>query len=50
MQQIAEVPKDIRKFLKVTRLDNRSSKGVHDKKKKSANVTVLKLAPQTWKI
>lgn len=44
LQQIAQVPKEIRKFFKVTRLDNRSSKCMHDKKRKSANVSRPKVS------
>lgn len=34
MQQIAEVPKEVRKFFNVTRLDNGSGKGMNDRNKK----------------
>lgn len=44
LQQIVEVPKEIREFLKVTRFDNRFSKGRHDQKRKSANVSGLKVS------
>lgn len=34
LQQIAEVPKELKKFLNVTRLDNGSSKDMNDRNEK----------------